>query len=147
MTAARPMGEALAAPSADRASLTIWSEQRIPPGDRRDEQIARHLEQANIIVLLLSSDLFADRDCYKLMELALPRSQSGQVRVIPLLLRPVDWRSSLIGQRSCLPTNGHSITEWRDRDAAFKDCVNSLTELLTPPEAAQRASVHNFCER
>ncbi|HEU5380018.1 MAG TPA: toll/interleukin-1 receptor domain-containing protein [Ktedonobacteraceae bacterium] len=120
--------------------VTLWSEQHILPGSERDEQIAKHLEQADIIVLLLSADFFANEECYNLMESTLQRSKSSQARIIPLLLRPVGWRETPIGSLACLPNNGRAITRWGNRDEAFQDCVNSLAARLSP-QAAQQVSV------
>lgn len=123
--------------------ITIWSEQRITPGDRRKEQLTKHLEQADLIVLLLSAEFLADKEFYGLMARALQRSQDGEACVNPLILRPVDWRSSPIGQLACLPTNGRPITRWGDRDEAFHHCVVSLTRLLTHPENSPPISVQS----
>lgn len=120
--------------------ITAWSEQHLLPGSERDEQIARHLEQADIIVLLLSTDFFADEECRKLMALALQWSKSRQVRIIPLLLRPVGWRTTPVGHLTCLPNNGRPVTRWGNRDEAFQDCVNSIPTLFDPPAASQQTS-------
>lgn len=120
--------------------ITFWSEQHIPLGGRRAEQITQHLEQANIIILLLSADFFADQACYYLMERALQRFQGGRTHVIPLLLRPVSWQITPIGDLFYLPTNGRPITRWGDRDEAFQECVESISALLAQPTRASLAS-------
>ncbi|MGF1512136.1 MAG: TIR domain-containing protein, partial [Elainellaceae cyanobacterium] len=39
--------------------------------------------------------------------------------VIPILLRPVDWRNTPFNKLSWLPQNGDPVTQWGDRDAAW----------------------------
>lgn len=110
--------------------ITIWSKQHILPGQVIATEMSRRLEQADMIVLLLSADFFANEECYNLMLRSLQRTQNGQGQLIPLLLRPVGWHTTPIGDLSCLPANGRPITRWGDRDEAFQDCVGSIITLL-----------------
>jgi hypothetical protein len=50
---------------------------------------------------------------------ALQRSANGEVRVIPILLRPCDWKESPLAKFQVLPANHRPISQWPDRDAAF----------------------------
>ncbi len=120
--------------------ITIWSELHLAAGANRNEQITRHFEQADIIVLLLSSDFFASNACYTLMEQALQRSYNGQAQVVPLLLRSVTWRDTPLGEFSCLPDNGRPITRWGNHDDAFQDCVEGIKRLLTQSAKAAQAN-------
>lgn len=118
--------------------ITIWSDQHLLAGDTR-EQINEHLVQADIVVLLLSSDFFASKGCYALMEQSLQRYQSGQVRVIPLLLRPVTWHDSPLASLPCLPSDGRPISSWSNQDEGFHDCVKGICTLLELPIVATPA--------
>lgn len=111
--------------------ITAWSHTRISPGMNRREELIKHVAQADITVFLLSADFFAHSECYQLMERALEQSQRGRSRIIPLLLRPVSWRATPLGELACLPANGRPVTRWGDRDEAFEDCVDSLLPMLT----------------
>src|SRR5579872_2182641 len=71
--------------------LTSWHDQKIQPGDIWKDIINEHLESATIILLLVSPDYLASDYCYNTeMQQALERQQTGQARVIPILLRPCD---------------------------------------------------------
>jgi TIR domain len=114
--------------------ITIWSERLVQLGAvPRMQQIHDHLDHADLIVLLLSSDFFAHDECFVLMERAIKRAERNKVRLIPLLLRPVAWRESPLAPYPCLPTNKHPVTEWPSRDAAFNDCVRDIRHLLGRP--------------
>src|SRR5262249_33517798 len=43
--------------------LTVWSDHNISPGASRQQQIDQHLDQADLIVLLVSADFFSSDDC------------------------------------------------------------------------------------
>lgn len=116
--------------------VALWSERHISAGSHREAQMHQHLDQAKIIILLLSADFFVSNECNTLMMRALQRARQGQAHVIPLLLRSVAWRATELGALTCLPTNGRPISRWGDRDEAFHDCVEGISALLTQPAPA-----------
>lgn len=120
--------------------ITPWSHTRILPGMNRREELTRHVDQADIIVFLLSADFFAHAECYQLMELVLAQPQRVRPCIIPLLLRPVSWRATPLGELACLPANGRPVTRWGDRDEAFEDCVDSLVQMLTTMAPPRRSA-------
>jgi len=68
--------------------ITIWHDGNLVGGDEWDEVICRKLEEADIILFLISPDLFnTDYVEDKEIPLALERHRSGDATVIPLLLK------------------------------------------------------------
>jgi serine/threonine protein kinase len=122
--------EAQLRPLAQAGILTVWSDRHILPGMPRQQQIYEHLEQANLIILLVSADFFSSDDCIALMERALQCQQHESTYVVPLLLRSVEWDASPLASLSCIPSNGLPIAAWPDRDIAFDLCVRDLRRLL-----------------
>ena len=55
------------------------------------------------------------------MQRALERHDANEARVIPILLRPVDWNNAPFAYLQALPTDAKPITTWRNRDAAVPD--------------------------
>src|SRR5262249_19903947 len=69
------------------------------------------------------------------MQHAMERHEAGVVRIIPILLRPVDWQSAPFGKLQALPRDGKPISLWRNRDAAFSNIVDGIRQVvkeLTP---------------
>src|SRR5579885_1002223 len=126
-------------PLQQNGQITLWSPHHILPGMNFVEEIATHLARADIIVLLLSADFFGDTECYRLMMRSLEQARHGKARIIPLLLRPVGWHATPLGQLSCLPSNGRPITSWGNRDEAFQDCVDGITWLLSTSIPSQQS--------
>jgi hypothetical protein len=115
----------------EQASLiSVWSPLHLAAGASREQELRQHLERAHLILLLLSADFFASSDCLAIMDQALQSSQTGTVRVIPLLLRPVAWQESPLSGLASWPSNGIPITRWTDRDAAWDACAQSFRRLL-----------------
>ncbi len=126
--------------------ITVWSELHLMAGSPRLQQIHDHLDQAQVIIFLLSAEFFASDECMALMERAL----KGSAHVIPLLLRPVDWETSKLTDLACLPANGQFVTTWDNQDQALYTCVDDLRQLLglpaVPPQSRKLAhalALHN----
>jgi hypothetical protein len=107
--------------------IVDWYGRQILPGARWAEEIDAHLEAAQIVLLLISPDFLASEYCYNVeMRRALQRHENGETQVIPIILRPVDWKGAPFGRLQCLPHDGRAVTEWDNRDAAFHDVVRGI---------------------
>jgi len=60
------------------------------------------------------------------MKRALERHVTAQARVIPVILRSVDWRETPFASLQVLPTDAKPITQWPDRDTAFFDVAQGI---------------------
>ena len=76
--------------------IASWHDRRIIAGQEWKGQIDRHLDEADIILLLVSADFLASDYCYEVeMQRALVRHQAGHACVIPVIIRSVDWSGAL----------------------------------------------------
>jgi formylglycine-generating enzyme required for sulfatase activity len=106
-----------------------WHDREIPPGAEWQNEIDRHLESAQIILLLISADFLASDYCYSFeLKRALERHASNEACVIPVILRSCDWQNTRFGKLQVLPTDGKPIQSksWFDPDEAFTDVVKGL---------------------
>ena len=110
--------------------IIVWHDGKIGGGREQEVEICKHLEEARVILLLLSRDSVASDDCYKQMMRAMERHNGGYATVVPILLRPVAWQNSPCGMLKPLPENGKPITCQRDRDLALYSVVESLRSLI-----------------
>lgn len=79
-------------------------------------------ETADIILLLISSSFMASQYCYSIeMKRAIQRHESGKAIVIPILIRPVDWKNAPFGKLQCLPSNAKAMSKWNDKDEGFHE--------------------------
>jgi hypothetical protein len=59
---------------------------------------------------LVSADFFASDYCYGTeMKRALERQEAGEAQVIPILVRPVDWKNAPFAHLQALPTGANPI--------------------------------------
>jgi hypothetical protein len=123
--------------------ITSWSDREISPGVEWKTAIDKELNTAHIILLLVSSSFMASDYCYGIeMKRALDRHAAGEVRVVPILLRAVDWEDAPFSNLQVLPSDAKPISRWSDRDDAFEDIAKGLRkvvkELQTSLEAKQQ---------
>lgn len=112
--------------------IDAWHDRRIPVGDEVDHNIDEKLEAADVILLLVSSDFLASPYCYdREVKRAMERHQSESARVIPVILRPCDWRNAPFGKLVAAPKDGKPVTKWPDRDEAFLDVVQRIRAALS----------------
>src|SRR5258708_2213912 len=81
--------------------------------------------------LLISSDFLNSDYCYSIeMQRALERHQRGEARVIPIILRPCYWQTSLFAHLQCLPRGGKAVTTWENPDEAFLAITQGLRRVI-----------------
>ncbi len=91
----------------------------------------RGLEAADLILLLVSADFLSSNHCYNILaRKALRRQRTGGARVIPVILRPCDWRMSVLGELAVVPPDGRPVTTWRNRDEAWLSVIGALRRVL-----------------
>ena len=71
--------------------IEIWEDSRIDPGEGWDETIATALEDADIVVLLVSSAFTASEYCYREMTRALERRRKGSAEVVWIYVDHCDY--------------------------------------------------------
>jgi hypothetical protein len=111
--------------------ITTWYDHQILGGDKWQEEIDAHLNSADIILLLISSNFLASDYCSHIeMRRALERHEKKEARVIPIILDPVDWQSTPLGALQALPRDGKPVTTWRNRSQAFLNIVQGIQDVL-----------------
>jgi tetratricopeptide (TPR) repeat protein len=116
--------------------ITEWHDRNISAGTDWADEVNTHLNTAHLILLLISADFIASDYCYSLeAKRAIERHEAREARVIPILLRPVEWKGVPFEKLQALPANAKPVTKWQNRDDAFLDIAkgirNAIEELNT----------------
>ena len=115
--------------------VSIWHDRRILVGDKFDSEISDNLLEADLVLLLVSSDFLSSNYCYEIeMKTALERHNRAETRVIPIILRACDWQNSLFGNLMATPKDGRPVTRYTDIDEAFTEIVQAIRAVLPAPE-------------
>jgi tetratricopeptide (TPR) repeat protein len=111
--------------------ISLWYDRLIVPGINWAQAIDRHLETASVILLLVSANFLASDYCYSIeMKRALERQEAGEARVVPVLVRPVDWRGAPFAHLQALPTDARPLSTWRDADRALADVAAGIRRVI-----------------
>ena len=111
--------------------ISSWYDGDISPGTEWKPQILAHLTTAQIILLLISADFMNSDFCYSIeMTQAIARHEANHARVIPIILRPTDWKGAPFAKLKVLPTDGKAVTRWPTHDDAFEDIVVGIREAV-----------------
>lgn len=111
--------------------IDTWHDRRLKPGDHLDFNINKNLEEADVILLLISPDFLASTYCYKIEKArALQRVEEGTAKLISVILRPCEWDQTDLRYYVVTPTDGKPITKWADKDDAFLDVARSIRRAI-----------------
>src|SRR3954447_15104197 len=115
----------------DQGVIQGWHDRRIGVGTEWEGAIDTNLEQAGIILLLVSASFLASRYCRNVeVARAMERHEAGTARVIPVILRSCDWHTAPFGKLQALPKDGKPVTGWRPQDKAFADIARGIREAV-----------------
>ncbi len=107
--------------------ITGWHNRQISAGQEWRNEIDIHLNTAKIILLLVSPDFIASNYCWDIeVEKAMQRHNAKESRVIPIILRPTDWKTAPFARLQALPRDGRSVKELRNNDKAFANIVQEI---------------------
>ncbi len=113
--------------------VRVWHDRNINAGAEWRKEISRHLNSAQIILLLISPDFMKSEYCYSIeMKRAMERQERGDARVIPIILRPVYWQGAPFSKLQVLPTDAKPVRSrsWRNLDEAFFDVTVGIRKVV-----------------
>jgi hypothetical protein len=111
--------------------ISVWHDRQITAGSEWAGAIDAHINSARVILLLISADFVSSDYCYDIeMRRALARHTEGAARVIPVLLRDVDWRGTPFSHLQAVPAGGLPVTSWENQDEAFANVARAIREAV-----------------
>jgi TIR domain/CHAT domain len=112
-------------------AIHVWHDRRIEPGSDWKKDIDKNLEEADIVLLLVSADFIESRYSVGIeMKRALKRQDSGSARVVPILIRKCDLEGAPFTSLQWLPTGSKPVKNWRDRDEAWTDVAKGIRRVI-----------------
>jgi hypothetical protein len=107
--------------------ITEWHDRKLLAGDAWGEEINSNLEEADIILLLVSIDFINSKYCYDVeLDRALERHAEGACRVVPIILRGCLWQHTPFAKLQALPRDGKPTASWPDIDEALATVAEAL---------------------
>lgn len=127
-----------------------WHDRMILPGDDWHESIQTELNDADLIVILLSSDALGT-DYIRRHEIphALQLREQG-TEVVPIILEDCSWDKTPLAALNALPEKGKPINEWRpNQKKGWKSVEDGLAKVLQKikDQAGARRQNSHFRDR
>ncbi|GHO98365.1 hypothetical protein KSF_084130 [Reticulibacter mediterranei] len=117
-----------------KTSLNIctWWEDSMLAGVNRKQEINKHLEEADIVLLLVSPDFLASADCCEIQRDALKLQKENRVSdVIPVIIRPVNLtHDETISGLQVLPKNRRPISTSKNKDIAWVEVQRGIAAVI-----------------
>lgn len=110
--------------------LIIWDDKAIDAGTGWEDTIFQQLDEADIVLCLVSSDFVASDFCYKKeFTTALDAYRRGEKTIVPVRLRKTDWKDLPLSEIQSAPADCW-ITSADNPDEAWTEVSKSLRPVL-----------------
>src|SRR5947209_12052879 len=112
--------------------IDVWHDRDISAGTEWEHEINRHLNEAEIILLMVSPNFMDSDYCYGIeMKRAIERHERGEAQVIPIILRHVYWQVDPISKLQALPRDAIPVisSRWHTQDEAFFDVTEGIQKV------------------
>jgi tetratricopeptide (TPR) repeat protein len=125
-----------------QGQIITWHKRRVIGGHDWQRELDQHLNTASLILLLISPDFLASNYLYGVeLQQAILRWSKNEVHVIPILLRPCDWKGLPFEKLQVIPRNEKPLTLWSNRDACLTEITKEIRKAL---EAIQPLTIHTL---
>lgn len=111
--------------------ISVWHDREITPAEDWKHCIDSNLEQAELIIFLISPSFLASDYCYDIeVNKAIQKQNEGSAKIISIIVRPCDWNDCEFAKFQAVPKNAHPITLWDNQDSAWLDVIDGIKKTL-----------------
>jgi hypothetical protein len=109
--------------------IRIFSDALIETGEAWPDRLAEELQQAEIILFLLSASFLASPWFLRESEIALKRQETEGIRIVPVILRSCLWSETPLARFQSLPRSGKPVDQSRRRADAYQEIASAVEAL------------------
>ncbi len=112
--------------------ISQWHDRKIHAGSNLHDEISKHVEEDQVILLLVSADFLASDYCQDIeMARAIERHKRKDAIVIPIIVHPCDWKNTVLGELRATPRDGRPISKHPHHDDAYLDIVTDIRKAIS----------------
>ena len=112
-------------------SFTFWSKQDLKAGDNWKTITHEKLTNADIILILVSSDALSSDLVYGEITQATSQNKSGKSIVVPIILRACDWEWTMLEDVSEYCIDTVPIASQANKDEAWTNIIKGISKYIT----------------
>jgi hypothetical protein len=120
--------------------ISVWHDRQILAGDDWKGKIDENLDNADIVLFLISPSFLASDYCYDIeVKKAMENKASGKCQIISIIIRPCDWHSCEFSQFQAVPKDGKPVSKWENKDEAWLDVTNGIKTQISEFRPVEQA--------
>ncbi len=122
------------APLKQQNRIVEWCDRDIEAGANWASEIKQELRTADLILLLVSAEFLASEYCFGVeVEEAMARLKRGEVKVVPVLLKPCMWQESRFSELQIIPRDAKPVISCPSIEQALTDVAEEIRNLVSEP--------------
>ena len=107
--------------------ISVWHDRKILPGQEWKGEIDENLNNADLILLLISPSFLASDYCYDIeMQKAIENNKAGRCQIISIIIRPCDWPDCEFSKFQLVPKDAQPVSTWDNKDEAWLDAITKI---------------------
>jgi hypothetical protein len=111
--------------------VEVFWDRDLEPGIEWHSEIRDELRDADVVLLLVSSEFLTSRYCRKVeLPAALDLHDCGLASVIPIILRPCAWKETMLSRLQATPRGGKPVVEWAERGDAWAEAAREIASVI-----------------
>ncbi len=111
--------------------IDLWSDTEIKPGEAWNDVIQKNLDEADLILMLISVDFYNSEYIHKIeLERAKARREKGDAILVPIVVRTCPSSYDILQDFQALPANLKPIDRWDNIDDAYSHVANEIEVLI-----------------
>lgn len=108
-----------------------WHDRRLLAGSNWEKEIIDNIDQAQIIVMLMSPDFISSDYCSETeSKRALERHSREEAIVVPVIIRPCLWTQTPFKNLQALPKDGVPVSTFKNHDEAWLEVAKGLLKVI-----------------
>lgn len=109
------------------AMVTPWDDRWIVAGSDWRAEIDQRFREADVVVLLVSEDFLKSTFCMQVeVPLVLERAARKEAAVVPVIVRPCEWESSILKTVQAVRPHGKPVIQWGNRTEAWRIVIHEI---------------------
>lgn len=111
--------------------IAPWDDRQIMATEEWEPALEQHLEDANLIILLISADFLASEYCWTVeMQRAMQRHYAGEAQVLPVFFQPCDWKGAPFDKLQGVPWDAKPIADLANPEDGWTQVARAVREIV-----------------
>jgi hypothetical protein len=114
----------------------VWHDRKLCVGDILEAEISQKIRDADLFVFLISASFIHSEFCWsKEMHEAIRLSDSGNLIIVGVVVREVDFSGAPFERKLLLPKDAKAVTgpSWKNHDEAWTNVISEIRKACLTP--------------